>query len=303
MFLVKKARVLLGTTVSVAVVYYDVKYAEYAVQRAFDEVKRIENLMNIYDEHSEVSKLNEQGFLRGASADLVHVIREAGKIWKLTDKVFDITILPLIEFLDKNFSVKNASFMKDLKNVLELVNYGKVKVYQNNIKFLKRGMKITLNGIAKGYAIDRAIEILIKHDIKHALINAGGDIRAIGGKTVKEPWRIAIRDPFNKQNYITVLKIWDAAVSTSGSYERRIAQGMVSHILKPRTNSFIENIVSATVISDKALKADAFATSLCAMEPSKGIKMVEELDGIEAMIVTKDGEIMKTEGFKSYEVD
>lgn len=289
----------MGTDVNITVIHDDLVHANEAIEHAFKEFDKIERLMSIYREDSEISKLNKQGFLENASDEFLTVIIEANRIHELTDGVFDISILTLIELLNsqKDFS---KNFMDNLNNTLELVNQSLISINGRSIRFLKKDMKIVVNALAKGFAVDLAIETLRHMGIKHALINAGGDIKTIGGKTGLEPWKIAIRDPFKKQDFATIVKIMDKAVVTSGTYERRIAGGRLSHIINPRCLKEPE-VVSSTVIYEKAITADALATALCVMEPSKGLSLIEKLEGAEAMLITVDREIRKTSGFSHYE--
>ncbi|MEM1770374.1 MAG: FAD:protein FMN transferase [Nitrososphaerota archaeon] len=301
MFSIKKSAFLMGTTVTITLVHEDITYAEKLIDEVISEFRRIERIMSIYDEESEVSKLNKQGFLEHASDELIYILKEAIRISRLTGGVYDVTILPLIEYINRKRGEINQ---EELERILELVNYSLIEIQEESIRFLKKGMKIVLNSIAKGYAVDLASEYLIKRGVKHALINAGGDLKAVNGKTDKEPWRIAIRNPFEKNKSICRLKISGSSVATSGSYERRIGCGNFSHILNPRLKSLLGGkVVSATVITEKALIADALATSLCAMNPSEGIRLIERLREAEAMIITDSKDVIKTRNFQIYEVD
>ncbi|MEM0452058.1 MAG: FAD:protein FMN transferase [Nitrososphaerota archaeon] len=299
--LVKKSKILMGTSVTIMIVSRDIEYSEEVMDNAFNEIKKVEAMMSVFNEESEVSRLNRQGYLENASEELIWIIKEAEKISKLTDGIFDITVAPLIEYIDKNFLKDRTSFEEGLRSILELVDYSSVKVEGRRIRFLKKGMKIVLNAIAKGYAADLAAETLKKCGIRNALINAGGDIRTIGGKTDKEPWRIGIRDPFHKEQNITIIKLHDGAVATSGSYERRIAQGILSHIVNPKRPLASEQVISSTVICERTLVADALATSLCLMDPKQGIDLVEKLDNAEAMLIMSDRKILRTSKFAAYE--
>ncbi|MEM2868383.1 MAG: FAD:protein FMN transferase [Candidatus Bathyarchaeia archaeon] len=194
-FSIKKSAFLMGTTVTITLVHEDITYAEKLIDEVISEFRRIERIMSIYDEESEVSKLNKQGFLEHASDELIYILKEAIRISRLTGGVYDVTILPLIEYINRKRGEINQ---EELERILELVNYSLIEIQEESIRFLKKGMKIVLNSIAKGYAVDLASEYLIKRGVKHALINAGGDLKAVNGKTDKEPWRIAIRNPFEK---------------------------------------------------------------------------------------------------------
>ncbi|MEM4545869.1 MAG: FAD:protein FMN transferase [Nitrososphaerota archaeon] len=301
--LVKKSKILMGTSVTIMIVSKNVEHSEGVIDNVFNEIKRVEGIMSVFNEESEVSRLNRQGYLENASEELIYIIKEAEKISMLTDGVFDITVAPLIEYIDKNFLKDRTSFEEGLRSIFELVDYSSVKVEGRCIRFLKKGMKVVLNAIAKGYAADLAAETLKKHGIKNALINIGGDIRAVGGKIDKEPWRIGIRDPFHKEQNITIIKLYDGAVATSGSYERRIAQGILSHIINPKRLLTSEQVISSTVICERALVADALATSLCLMDPKQAIGLVEKLDNTEAMLILADSKILRTSKFAAYELN
>lgn len=301
MFSARKSAFLMGTTVTITLVHEDIECAKMMIDEAFNEFKRIERIMSIYDEGSEVNKLNKEGFLENASDELIYVLKEAIRISKLTRGAYDVTILPLIEYIDRKGGELDE---RELGRILELVDYSLIEISGKSIRFLKKGMKVVLNSIAKGYAVDLASEYLIKQGVKHALINAGGDLKAVGGKTDREPWRIAIRNPFEKDKSICRLRISSSSVATSGSYERRIGNGNFSHILNPYLkNSLSSQVVSATVITDRALIADALATSLCIMNPSDSIRLIEELGEAEAMVITNSGDIIKTRDFQIYEDD
>lgn len=303
LFLIKKSMILMGTPVTISIVHHDAEYACEIIEEAFREFKRIEKIMNIYDEDSEVSRLNRQGLLDNASKDLIYVLKEAERVSRLTGGVYDVSILPLIEYLERECRKENSLTGEKLSDVLKLVDYSAISISGEKVRFLKKGMKIVLNSIAKGYAVDSSLEMLIKNGIKHALINAGGDIRAVGGKTSETPWRIAIKDPFDKSRYVCKLKLFNCAVATSGGYEYAAAKQNPYHILNPLKRSIAQRVVSATVIADKTIIADALATGLCAMEPSEGIELIEGLDNIEAMIVTDERRILITSGFRNYEDD
>ncbi|MEM1583264.1 MAG: FAD:protein FMN transferase [Nitrososphaerota archaeon] len=301
MFSIRKSTFSMGTIVTITLVHEDIGYAKRIIDEAFSELKRIERIMSIYDEESEVNKLNKEGFLEHASDELIYILKEAIRISKLTRGVYDVTILPLIEYIVRK---RGELDEEELERILELVDYSLIEISGKSIRFLKKGMKIVLNSVAKGYAVDLASEYLIKHGVKHALINAGGDLKAVGEKTDGEPWRIAIRNPFEKDKSICKLMIYSSSVATSGNYERRIGSGNFSHILNPYLkNSLSSQVVSATVITERALIADALATSLCAMNPSESIHLIEELGEAEAMIITNNRDIIKTRNFRIYEGD
>jgi thiamine biosynthesis lipoprotein len=141
--------------------------------------------------------------------------------------------------------------------------------------------------VAKGYAVDKAIEALKRGNIRHALVNAGGDIRVIGGKTETVPWRIAIRDPRNKTRIVTDIELREQAIATSGTYHR-----FFSDIINPRIGRPSQGLLSSTIIAEKAIDADILSTCVFILGAERGIELLKRLDGVKAFLITRDGDIL-----------
>jgi thiamine biosynthesis lipoprotein len=155
-------------------------------------------------------------------------------------------------------------------------------------------MGISLGGIAKGYAVDIAVKTLSENGIKSALVDAGGDIRVIGNRPDGTPWQIGLGDPKSAKKITSVIGITDLAVATSGTYRRGIED-----IIDPHTGEAAPYVMRSTVIARDAIDADALATSIYVMGPRKGMDLTEGLDGIAALIVTKDGVAIESSRWKS----
>jgi thiamine biosynthesis lipoprotein len=167
---------------------------------------------------------------------------------------------------------------------------------------MKEGMKITLGGVAKGYAVDVAIESLKSDGISSGFVNAGGDGRYIGTKPDGSLWRVGLQNPDKSGDAVTIMNIRDVAVATSGNYERYFSdEAKVSHIADPRTGYPSSNLISSTVIAKTAMDADALATSVFILGEKDGLAMIEKLDGVECLIITNDKKIIRSSGFSSYE--
>lgn len=284
---IEGTRNIMGTSVTASIIHHDVDAAKEAMALAFDEVYKIDDLMSIYKANSEVRALNENGFYEGASADTIRVIERANHYSRLSDGAFAITVLPIMT---------NLRFTKSM---LELVNYENIRIENGNIEFKKAGMGITLGGIAKGYAVDKAMEVLRQNGIEYALINAGGDIGTIGGKTEEVPWRIALRNPENKEECITVIELCDKAIATSGNYERYFSEDTkMPHIVNAKTGHVVQEMMSATVIAENAMDADALSTTIFVLGVERGMKLVERLSGVEALVITNDRRILRSSGFQ-----
>ncbi|MBL7081207.1 MAG: FAD:protein FMN transferase [Candidatus Omnitrophica bacterium] len=260
--LYKDSQLMMGTVVEV------ISPEKETAKIVFAEMRRIENLLSIHKEESEIARLNKQGKLT-VSEETLYVIKKAAQFWQTTDGAFDITVAPLVElwgFLSRNFHVPEEA---EIKETLERVGLEKVEINENIIKFRVDGMEIDLGAIAKGFAVDCAIKKLKEAGIVNALINAGGDIYCLGDRFGK-PWRVKIR------NTDTLLKLKDKAVATSGGDEQYFSIGKrrFCHILNPKTGMPVESeIRSVTVITDHCLTADALATVIFV----KGLKEAQVL--------------------------
>jgi thiamine biosynthesis lipoprotein len=285
--IIKDVHNVLGTFVTITIVHPDVNEGISAIHAAFDEVHRIHNLMNAHNQSSEVGLLNSEGYYEGVSEDTRHVIQRANSFSELMEGAFDITILPVLELWEENVSKSKIPTDAEISQRLELVNYRNILIEDKKIIFRKSGMGITLAGVAKGYAVDKAIEALSRCRVRHALVNAGGDIRVIGGKDENIPWRIAIRDPRNKTRIVTAIELHDQAIATSGTYRRSF-----SDIINPKAGRPAQGVLSSTVIAKTAMDADILATCMFVLGAEKGKKLSGKLDEVRAFVIGNDGSIL-----------
>jgi len=281
--IIKDVQNALGTFVTVTVIHPDKSEGMSAVRAAFDEVHRIHHLMNAHQQSSEVGALNREGCYEGVSDDTRHVIQRANSFSELFEGAFDITVSPLLELWKKNVSKDKIPTDAEISERLELVSYRNILIENKKISFRKRGMGITLAGVAKGYAVDKAIEALSRSRIKHALVNAGGDIRTIGGKGENIPWRIGIRDPRKKNRIISTVELYDQAIATSGTYRRSF-----SDILNPKVGRPAQGVLSSTVIAKTAMDADMLATCIF-IEAERSVELLGGLGGVKAFVIGNDG--------------
>jgi len=287
----------MGTIVTITIYDEDTDKAEQAIDAAFKEIERIENILSSYIDTSEVYELNKNKEIQ-ASNELLYIIGKSLRYGDISKGAFDITVQPILDLYTYSFQeLKRAPTDEEIKEIKKLIGYEKIFIKNNNIK-LEKDMKITLGGIAKGYIIDKAIEKLKKQNIQHALVNAGGDMRAIGNKG-KQPWKIALQNPRNKLQRITIIPLNNTAVATSGDYERYYDKNKkFHHIVDPRTGYSATELISVTIIAETALEADALATSVFVLGKEQGLELVETLENTEALIITKNKEIIKSSGFE-----
>ncbi len=178
------------------------------------------------------------------------------------------------------------------------MNYENVFVDENQIQLTKPGMRVTLDGIAKGYIIDAAIRMLRAQGIYNALVNIGGDMRGVGVTTAGNPWKIALQHPRDPEVYLAVIHLADRAVATSGDYERYfLPDKRAHHIVDPKTGLSATSLISVTVVAEMAVDADALATAVFVMGPKNGLELIEISEGVEGLLVTKDREVLLSNGF------
>ncbi len=295
--LVQKKESMMDTDVTIAASQKDAAL----IEPAFDEIRRIDSLMSNFKNDSEVYLLNENHLLKDPDLELAYVMKRSVYYSEISGEAFDITVQPLLDLYTKSFSEKNMPpTEEEIKETLNLVGYDKIMISEKNIS-LEDGMKITLGGIAKGYAVDKAAEMLIAKGVGSALINAGGDIRVVGSKD-DSPFRVAIANPDDPSDYIAILDLKDVSVATSGNYERYFdPEKKAHHIMDPKTGKSALGVISVTVIAKTAIDADALATAVFVMGPEKGIRLIESLDDTECLIIDEDRNIIRSSGMRDYE--
>lgn len=298
-------RSIMDTIVTIKVVDTNSTHAREAIDNAFERVYYVDSSMDYFDNTSELSRLNTNSQLLNSSNDLTYVINKSIYYQHVTHGAFDITVLPLLDLWKSKFApggTHQPPTEDEIRETLRIVNASNITVMENNI-FTQEGMKITLGGIAKGYALDLAIDSLRKDGITSGFVDAGGNGLYIGYKPDGTSWRVGLQNPNMSQQVITVIEITDMAVATSGNYERYFSEeAKVSHIADPRTGYPSQNLISATVIAPLGIDSDALSTSVFVLGEQEGLEMIEELDGVECLLITNDKRIVKSSGFEKYEV-
>ncbi len=306
-------RSLMDTWVTVTVYSQDVGKAKQAIESAFSRMEEVVHATSNFDPNAEASRLNEEGKLVDPSSDLWTVISAAQRYARLSRGAFDITVEPLLE-LWKNpdadgkhlWEVDPAT--RDARIAAALVHVGPDKLTltqtgSHRIISLAPGAKITLGGIAKGYAVDQGLAALRTAGIAHAMINAGGDIGVYGGKPDGSGWEIALRNPQRAEDMLARFVISAGAVATSGNYERYFDPAAeVGHIMDPHTGYSAHRSSSATVIAPTCMEADALATATFVLGPKDGIALLDSLPEAEGLIIGYDNprELHRTAGLEKY---
>ncbi len=300
----KVTRNLMNTPITITVIHTDETYAYESIERAFDKIENIEKTMSHFNNNSEVATLNREGVIHEADPGMVYVIETSKRYSELSNGAFDITIKPILDLWESKFK-PGGTFEppkpEEINNTLQLVDYSSIEIEGNTIE-IKPDMSIVLGGIAKGYAVDMAIESLKNDGIENAFVNAGGDGKYIGLSSRQSPWKVGLQNPDREQEFITIINMHDMAVATSGNYERYFSDdARASHIADPRTGYPSEELISATVIAEDSISADSLATAVFVMGKEDGLEMIEQLEKTECLIITDDKEIIRSSGFSNYE--
>jgi len=264
---------------------------ERAVKDAFAEVRRIDGLMTSYRPDSHVSRINEYAGKKGISVplELYNLIEQSMSISRKTKGKFDITFASIGRIWNFRTDQPSLPERKEIRKRIRLIDYRKVITdpKRNMVKLKDRRMRIGLGAIAKGYAVDRAGEVLRAHGISNYIVYGGGDL-LIGGSKNGAPWKIGIQDPRDKARYFAKLSLrGDKAIVTSGDYEKYfvIAGKRYHHILDPDTGFPATGSSSVTIVTDSAAVADAMATGVFVLGPREGMALIESEPELEGIIV------------------
>jgi thiamine biosynthesis lipoprotein len=298
----------MDTITTITVVSPSKEKANEAIDGGFNEIKRLEHLLNYFSPDSEISAINRSSGIRPVkvSRDTLDIVKTSLEIAKATGGAFNPTIGPVIRLWkfsrqNKEHSIPQAELIKD---ALRLIDYKKVRINEetSEIYLEVKGMELDLGGIAKGYAADRAIEVIKGMGVKAALVAVAGDIKGFGVRPNGKPWHIGIQDPRplvdKPESVFATLYLKDMAISTSGDYQRFFIKDgkRYHHIIDPKTGYPAESsIISASVIADSGFMTDGLSTAIFIFPPNKAVALLESL-GVEGVIVDRHKRVYITKG-------
>ncbi|HLQ11942.1 MAG TPA: FAD:protein FMN transferase [Steroidobacteraceae bacterium] len=290
---------IMGTRIVVELWAEERAAGESAIDAVMQEMRHIDATMSTYKPDSEVSRVNALA-ARGPvkiSAELFGLLSTALEYSRLTEGAFDITYASVGFMYD--FRARVRPDEQQIAAALPAVNYHHLLLDRaaGTVRFSQAGVRIDLGGIAKGYAVDRSIEILQRRGIGHALVSAGGDSRIIGDRFGK-PWIVGIRHPDRKDEVIARLPLIDTAISTSGDYEHYFDENGVRyhHIIDPRTGHSASAVRSATVLAPTAIRTDGLSKTAFVLGAEAAIRIYEKLGDVDAVLVKPDGKVLYTKG-------
>ncbi len=299
----------MNTLVRIQVICEDEEKGRKALKQAFDVFRKIDHLTNRFPEGElatsspgDVLNINGSAGLKPVkvSVDTVRIIQRSQYYARLTGGAFDITIGPIMDNWGFGKGIQYVPADEEISRALSLVDYRKVEADpgKGTVFLPEPGMSLDLGGVAKGYAMDEAVKALREAGMKHALINAGGCVYALGTRPDGEPWRVGIQDPRSNGDIVAILSLKDSAAVTSGDYQRYFEQEGVRyhHIIDPSTGKQARDLIQTTVVAESATDADILSTALFVLGPRRGMSFVEDLPGTGAVLIGPDKLVSVTAG-------
>ena len=281
--------IALGSEASLQIHLSDSSKAKKLTTLCVGELQRLEAIFSLYDARSELSRLNQHGRLEKPAPELVELLELSLSIHEKTMGAFDISIHPIIELYRNAFAVTQGPPTRlELENAIRLVDLSQLEISSSRIAYGRKGMRLTLNGIAQGYITDKITELLHNEGVEHTLVDCG-EKRALGAHPEGRPWAIGILDGTNPNALYTLAEIENQALATSGGYGTRFDEsGAFHHLINPRTGKSVSNYSSVSVIAAQAATADALSTAIATSRPEQVDSILARFPQARAILQTTD---------------
>lgn len=296
---------IMGTEVTVTLWSEDAAQGRAAVETVMQEMRRLDKTLSTYIDSSDVSRLNQHAAQKAVplTEELYYLIERSLYFSRLSGGAFDITYASVGYLYD--YRAQQQPGAEEKARLLPAVDYRLLQLDadQRTLRYGHADLRIDLGGIAKGYAVDRAIGLLHERGIRHATVSAGGDSRVLGDKQ-GQPWLVGIKNPrknpADPRQVVISLPLEDSAVSTSGDYERYFIDAdsgeRVHHIINPRTGRPADELISVTLLGPRSLDADALSTTLFVLGVKRGLELVEQIPDYDAVIIDRTGRVHYSTG-------
>lgn len=274
---------------------------DHAIGRAYEEMERLITIFSRHQPDTALSELNDAGWLRGPPPELSQVVEKAVGFHDFTLGTFDVSVAPLLDLYKRRLRGGGTPPTDaEVREARALVGVSGIVRRDHELRLGRSGMRLTLDGIAKGYIVDRMAAVLEQRSVGNFLIDAGGDIRSRGRKEGGQCWLVAVQDPMKRGAFPDVLHLGNAAVATSGSYERYYDAGRrYHHIVDAASGQSPTSCASVSVVAGSTMLADVLATSVFIMGPDRGTTFVESHAGCECLIIDGSGREVRSRGWKS----
>lgn len=295
----KKTTVLMGSVFELTLVEKDSALAHQHFQQVIGEIDRIENLISEWRPQTQISEVNQNAGIRPVRVDreVFELTRRALRYSGLSEGAFDVSIAAMDKLWRFDGSMTEMPAEDAIRRSVERVGYRHIVLDSaaSTIYLAKAGMKIGFGSIGKGYAADKGRELMQQLGVQGGIVNASGDLSAWGAPPKGKDWKIGIYNPFKPRKILKVLKIKEASVATSGSYEKyaEIHGKRYSHIINPKTGYPSTGLTSVTVTGPTAEFANALSTSVMVMGEKEGIKLLKQFPEYRFILITDTGKVIK----------
>ncbi len=293
---------MLNTVVTITIYNHS---DEDLLNRVMEEIDRLEGLLSVNKENSDIARLNEQAGKSwvSISPECEEVLLLAKKINELSDGYFDVTAGPLISLWNISGGEGYVPNEEEIEVALESIQIESLLLEDGKAYLEDETMRVNLGGIAKGYIADQIHMMLLEEGVETAIIDLGRNLKLMGEKADSSLYRIGIQNPTNKNELSGVLKLTNQSVVTAGIDERFFEYEGVRyhHILNPFTGRPADSgVLSATIVTEQSGWADALSTSCLLLGETKAIALIENMEDTEVFLVLEDGSTAKSSGFDKY---
>lgn len=302
-------REVMGTFARVLVVASDKKSALNSIDAAMQAIERVDTLMSDYDPNSQLSQVNRDAFAAPVAVDpeVFEVLSAAVEVSRISGGAFDVTIGPIVQLWRQAKETGVVPTPDQLAQARAKVGYQHLHLdpQAKTVRFAVEGMFLDVGGIAKGYAIDKAVWAMKEAGALGGMVDIGGDLACFGTPIGKNPhWYIALQDPAVEENTLLRFKFDNQSVATSGDYRRfTILNGQKhSHIMNPTTADSVTDLSSVSIIASTAMQADALATAVSVLGSEKGLAMIETIPDVQAILIpsAQPDKMIFTSGIEPY---
>jgi thiamine biosynthesis lipoprotein len=297
--LVYKKKYIMGTVFEIAAYDQSHEHASTAIDKAFQEIVRLDDLMSNYKPDSALSNLNRSAHFHAEKVprDLYRVIDQAVQFSRISDGKFDISVAPLVNLWKAALRGEGMPSRARQEEVRSCVGYQKIELTPpDQISFRSPCLQLDLGAIGKGYAVDRAAEVLSSMGIRDALINAGGStFFAMGAPPERKAWLVHLRDPSNKMDPQVMLR--DGSVSTSEqTAPSLLGNDSAGHIIDPDTGMPLRTVFAVSAVSRTATESDALSTTLLLVGPAKGKALIKNMVDVSAVWISPEAQVETASG-------
>jgi len=296
--------ILMGSKFQITLVDKDVETTEKSINKAIDEIVRIEKLISDWIPTSQVSQINQNAGIKPVKVDqeVIDLTKRAIYFSEISDGAFDISFAAMDKIWRFDGEMDKIPSEEIITKAIEKINYKNIIIDEKNSTiFLKeKGMKIGFGSTGKGYAAQKTRDEMLKQGIRAGIINASGDLTTWGTQLDNESWRIGVNNPYKKYRLADILNMKNGASTTSGDYEKYILIDGIrySHIINPKTGFPSTGLTSVTVIGPSAEICNGFSTTIMVLGEKKGLELINKQKDYAALLITDKGKVIRSKNYK-----